>query len=96
MFVLQANPVKLVSRVKKIQDDLSILKGQCQELLAAKQVSSLFFSPSDFAVNFGKQVNLKMLFHLRFISDDVCVVLLLVRSLMWAPPEGTSYNSRTM
>ncbi|PKI64486.1 spindle and kinetochore-associated protein 2 [Punica granatum] len=32
-----ANPGKLVSRIKKIQDDLSTLKDQCQELLAAKQ-----------------------------------------------------------
>ncbi|XP_061368092.1 uncharacterized protein LOC133311090 [Gastrolobium bilobum] len=32
-----ANPMKLVSRIKKIQDDISTLKGQCHELLAAKQ-----------------------------------------------------------
>ncbi|XXG51768.1 hypothetical protein AAC387_Pa03g0265 [Persea americana] len=32
-----ANPCKLVSRIKKIQDDLSSLKEQCRELLAAKQ-----------------------------------------------------------
>ncbi|TXG62290.1 hypothetical protein EZV62_013653 [Acer yangbiense] len=32
-----ANPMKLVSRVKKLQEDLSTLKDQCQELLAAKQ-----------------------------------------------------------
>ncbi|XP_058067808.1 uncharacterized protein LOC131217081 [Magnolia sinica] len=31
------NPSKLVSRIKKIQDDLSSLKEQCRELLAAKQ-----------------------------------------------------------
>jgi hypothetical protein len=35
---LQANPMKLVSRIKKIQEEISILKGQCHELLAAKQV----------------------------------------------------------
>lgn len=32
-----ANPMKLVSRIKKIQEDITILKGQCHELLAAKQ-----------------------------------------------------------
>ncbi|XP_020960876.1 uncharacterized protein LOC107605449 isoform X2 [Arachis ipaensis] len=32
-----ANPMKLVSRIKKIQEDISTLKGQCQDLLAAKQ-----------------------------------------------------------
>ncbi|EEF46843.1 uncharacterized protein LOC8274152 [Ricinus communis] len=32
-----ANPMKLVNRIKKIQEDLSILKEQCGELLAAKQ-----------------------------------------------------------
>ncbi|KAL9439893.1 hypothetical protein AB3S75_018704 [Citrus x aurantiifolia] len=32
-----ANPMKLVSRIKKVQEDLPILKEQCRELLAAKQ-----------------------------------------------------------
>ncbi|XP_030544167.1 uncharacterized protein LOC115750757 isoform X2 [Rhodamnia argentea] len=32
-----ANPLKLVSRIKKVLDDVSSLKDQCQELLAAKQ-----------------------------------------------------------
>uniref|UniRef100_A0A5B7A0S9 Protein FAM33A n=1 Tax=Davidia involucrata TaxID=16924 RepID=A0A5B7A0S9_DAVIN len=32
-----ANPMKLVSRIKKIQEDLSSLKEQCRELLTAKQ-----------------------------------------------------------
>ncbi|KAF9662041.1 hypothetical protein SADUNF_Sadunf18G0011800 [Salix dunnii] len=32
-----ANPVKLVHRIKKVQGDLTVLKDQCQELLAAKQ-----------------------------------------------------------
>ncbi|XP_045823372.1 spindle and kinetochore-associated protein 2 [Trifolium pratense] len=32
-----ANPMKLVSRIKKVQEEISILKGQCHELLAAKQ-----------------------------------------------------------
>ncbi|KAJ4959409.1 hypothetical protein NE237_026520 [Protea cynaroides] len=32
-----ANPMKLVSRIKKIQEDLSTLKEHCRELLAAKQ-----------------------------------------------------------
>ncbi|KAM7459608.1 hypothetical protein LguiA_036602 [Lonicera macranthoides] len=32
-----ANPMKLVSRIKKIQDDISSIKDQCRELLAAKQ-----------------------------------------------------------
>lgn len=40
---LQANPMKLVSRMKKIQEDISTLKGQCHELLAAKQVADLLF-----------------------------------------------------
>lgn len=30
--------MKLVSRIKKIQDDISSIKDQCRELLAAKQV----------------------------------------------------------
>ncbi|CAM8893799.1 hypothetical protein QQ045_030089 [Rhodiola kirilowii] len=32
-----ANPMKLVSRIKKIQEELLLLKQQCQDLLAAKQ-----------------------------------------------------------
>ncbi|GJY63451.1 protein TIC 55, chloroplastic, partial [Tanacetum coccineum] len=32
-----ANPMKLVSRIKKIQDELPALKDQCRELLSAKQ-----------------------------------------------------------
>uniref|UniRef100_A0A2P2KAQ7 Protein FAM33A n=1 Tax=Rhizophora mucronata TaxID=61149 RepID=A0A2P2KAQ7_RHIMU len=32
-----ANPMKLVSRIKKIQEDLTFLNDQCRELLAAKQ-----------------------------------------------------------
>ena len=39
---LQANPMKLVSRIKKIQDDISTLKEQCREVLIAKQVLSSF------------------------------------------------------
>ena len=31
--------MKLVSRIKKIQEDILTLKDQCRELLAAKQVS---------------------------------------------------------
>ncbi|GAV90557.1 hypothetical protein CFOL_v3_33966 [Cephalotus follicularis] len=31
------NPMKLVSRIKKIQEDVSMLKEQCRELLSAKQ-----------------------------------------------------------
>lgn len=34
--------MKLVSRMKKIQEDLLTLKEQCHELLAAKQVLSSF------------------------------------------------------
>ncbi|CAI0376591.1 unnamed protein product [Linum tenue] len=34
-----ANPVKLVNRIKKIQEEVSGLKEQCGELLAAKQVT---------------------------------------------------------
>lgn len=34
-----ANPMKLVSRIKKIQQDLSTLEDQCRHLLTAKQVS---------------------------------------------------------
>ncbi|GFZ08268.1 hypothetical protein Acr_20g0000760 [Actinidia rufa] len=30
--------MKLVSRIKKVQEDLSSLKEQCRKLLAAKQV----------------------------------------------------------
>ncbi|KAJ8561146.1 hypothetical protein K7X08_027336 [Anisodus acutangulus] len=33
----KANPMKLVSRIKKVQDEMSSLKEQCCELLAAKQ-----------------------------------------------------------
>ncbi|CAN1816427.1 hypothetical protein LINPERHAP1_LOCUS27768 [Linum perenne] len=32
-----ANPVKLVNRIKKVQDEVTELKHQCRELLAAKQ-----------------------------------------------------------
>lgn len=32
-----ANPMKLVSRIKNMQEDLSTLKEQCKELLSAKQ-----------------------------------------------------------
>ncbi|CAK9133795.1 unnamed protein product [Ilex paraguariensis] len=32
-----ANPMKLVSRIKKVQEELSSMKEQCRELLAAKQ-----------------------------------------------------------
>ncbi|KAF7851839.1 hypothetical protein BT93_L2002 [Corymbia citriodora subsp. variegata] len=32
-----ANPLKLVSRIKKVLEDVSSLKDQCQELLVAKQ-----------------------------------------------------------
>ncbi|XP_021758009.1 uncharacterized protein LOC110723042 [Chenopodium quinoa] len=32
-----ANPMKLVGRIKKIQDELSSLKDQCRQLLTAKQ-----------------------------------------------------------
>lgn len=32
-----ANPIMLVSRIKKVQDDLVSLKEQCREVLAAKQ-----------------------------------------------------------
>lgn len=35
--------MKLVSRIKKVQEDLLILKEQCRELLTAKQVLSSFF-----------------------------------------------------
>ena len=34
--------MKLVARVKKIQDELSSLKDQCRQLLAAKQVYTFF------------------------------------------------------
>jgi len=37
-WALQANPMQLVSRIKKLQDDIATLKGQCHELLVAKQV----------------------------------------------------------
>ncbi|OIW03087.1 hypothetical protein TanjilG_07239 [Lupinus angustifolius] len=32
-----ANPMKLVSRIKKLQDDILIMTGHCHHLLAAKQ-----------------------------------------------------------
>ncbi|KAF4386265.1 hypothetical protein G4B88_003482 [Cannabis sativa] len=32
-----ANPMKIVSRIKKLQEDLFTLKDQCRELLSAKQ-----------------------------------------------------------
>lgn len=34
----QANPMKLVERLKKIEEEMSSLKDECRELLAAKQV----------------------------------------------------------
>ncbi|KAG6387892.1 hypothetical protein SASPL_153087 [Salvia splendens] len=33
----QANPMKLVERLKKIEEEMSSLKDECRELLAAKQ-----------------------------------------------------------
>ncbi|KAK6158714.1 hypothetical protein DH2020_006028 [Rehmannia glutinosa] len=33
----QANPMRLVARLKKIEEEMSSLKDQCRELLAAKQ-----------------------------------------------------------
>ncbi|CAA3000247.1 spindle and kinetochore-associated 2 isoform X1 [Olea europaea subsp. europaea] len=33
----QANPMKLVTRLKKIEEEMSSLKNQCRELLTAKQ-----------------------------------------------------------
>jgi len=33
--------MKLIARIKKIQDELSSLKDQCRELLTAKQVKKL-------------------------------------------------------
>ncbi|GMY21054.1 spindle and kinetochore-associated protein 2 [Fagus crenata] len=33
----QENPMKLLSRIKKVQEDLLTLKEQCHELLKAKQ-----------------------------------------------------------
>ena len=36
--------MKLVSRIKKVQEDLLILKEQCCELLKAKLVLSYFFN----------------------------------------------------
>lgn len=40
--LFQANPMKLVGRIKKVQDELSSLKDQCRQLLIAKQVCSIF------------------------------------------------------
>jgi len=40
-FEFQANPMKLVARIKKIQDEVSSLKDQCRELLTAKQVKKI-------------------------------------------------------
>ncbi|KAF3628094.1 putative fasciclin-like arabinogalactan protein 14-like [Capsicum annuum] len=40
-----ANPMKLVSRIKKVQDEMCSLKEQCRELLAAKQIRFLSLSP---------------------------------------------------
>ena len=36
--------MKLLSRIKKVQEDLLTLKEQCRELLKAKQVVSSFFN----------------------------------------------------
>ncbi|KAJ0445991.1 putative spindle and kinetochore-associated protein [Helianthus annuus] len=38
-----ANPMKLVARIKKIQDELPSLKEQCRELLSAKQVIYYYY-----------------------------------------------------
>lgn len=40
---LQANPMKLALRIKKIRDDISTLKEQCREVLMAKQVSCCLY-----------------------------------------------------
>lgn len=44
----------LVSRIKKLQEDLCSLKEQCQELLAAKQVCTIILSLS-LESKFGKE-----------------------------------------
>ena len=45
--------MKLVHRIKKVQGDLTVLKDQCQELLAAKQVEIGDFLFFFWLVNFG-------------------------------------------
>ncbi|KAF2293471.1 hypothetical protein GH714_002101 [Hevea brasiliensis] len=34
----EANPIKLVNRIKKMQEDLTTLKEQCRKLLSAKEI----------------------------------------------------------
>jgi hypothetical protein len=34
----QVNPLKLITRLKKLQEELPILQEECDKLLAAKQV----------------------------------------------------------
>ncbi|KAL5228062.1 hypothetical protein ABZP36_016327 [Zizania latifolia] len=42
----QVNPVKLVARVKRIQEEVAALKGLCRDLLAQKQVTR--FPPNSY------------------------------------------------
>jgi hypothetical protein len=37
---LQANPAKLVARVKRLEEEAAALKEMCRDLLTQKQVSS--------------------------------------------------------
>lgn len=38
---IQANPAKLVGRVKRVQEEVAALKDLCRDLLAQKQVSQI-------------------------------------------------------
>ncbi|AEC07645.1 unnamed protein product [Arabidopsis thaliana] len=37
MYPANANPMKLIQRIKKLQEDVTLLKHQCLDLLSAKQ-----------------------------------------------------------
>jgi hypothetical protein len=67
---MQANPVKLVNRIKKVQGDLTVLKDQCQELLAAKQVGI-----GDFLVLFFWVVNFGFFFFFEFEDPNEGIVM---------------------
>jgi hypothetical protein len=43
-FFFQANPVKLVARLKRIQEEVAAVKGLCRDLLTQKQVTQNFES----------------------------------------------------
>ena len=63
--------MKLVSRIKKIQEDLSTLKEQCRELLSAKQVHffTFFFFLNENSLIFEANIKISGFFFFFFVGS---------------------------